>query len=171
MSEIKRLWLNKHTPQGRIDITVFFVNIFLLICHLFLMGVYIVIKHKPMIYINIISLVLYTFYIFKCYRNVERYMGISFLEIWIHLIGGILSFGWRPCYQNWCFAMIVAYFLPAFSPNKSVKRSFIFAFLIIFTYFFMATFYPLVHFKFTTELDLYRIYYNYFIRIVLYIKK
>lgn len=155
MSEIKRLWSNKHTPQGRIDITVFFVNIFLLICHLFLMGVYIVIKHKPMIYINIISLVLYTFYIFRCYRNVERYMGISFLEIWIHLIGGILSFGWRPCYQNWCFAMIVAYFLPAFSPNKSVKRSFIFAFLIIFTYFFMATFYPLVHFKFTTELDLY----------------
>lgn len=155
MSEIKRLWSNKHTPQGRIDITVFFINIFLLLSHTFLMLVYITIGHKLMTWFSIITLFIYIFSIFNCYKNVERYIGIAFLEIWLHLIFGILSFGWRPCYQNWCFGMIVAYFLPAFSSNKATRRPFIYAFVIMFTYFFMATLYPLVDLDFTMGLDIY----------------
>ena len=156
MNEIKRLWANKHDPQGRIDITVFFVNIFLLMCHIFLMAIYAVLGHTFMICINIASLLVYALSIFKCYNNVERYMGIAFLEIWVHEMCGILSFGWTPCYQNWCFGMIVAYFLPAFSPNKaSTKRPFIYAFLVIFSYFFLATLYPLLDLKISTELNIY----------------
>lgn len=155
MNKIKELWLNKHDPQGRIDITVFFVNIFLLLCHVFLLLIYITIGHKFMIWFDIITLSLYIFSIFNCYKNVERYIGIAFLEIWVHLICGILSFGWRPCYQNWCFGMIVAYFLPAFNSSKNSKRPFFYAFVIMFTYFFMATFYPLIDLDMTMELDIY----------------
>lgn len=157
MNEIKELWKRKKEPQGRIDITVFFVNIFLFLCHVFLMLVYVAIGHKFMICVNTFSLLIYLLSVPVCYKNIDRYMGIAFLEIWIHQICGILSFGWTPCYQNWCFGMITAYFLPAFSSERrgARQRPFIYAFLIIFTYFFLATFFPLVHLKITTELNIY----------------
>lgn len=157
MNEIKRLWDKRYEPQGRIDITVFFVNIFLIICHIFLMIIYIIIGHSFMTWVNVVSLFVYLFYLFRCYRNIERYMGLAFLEIWLHQIFGILSFGWTPCYQNWCFGMIAAYFLPAFSHNdgkKVVKRPFFFAFLIIFSYFFLATTFPLMHLSITKDLGI-----------------
>ena len=157
MKSFKELWEKKYEPQGRINITVFFVNIFLIMCHIYLMIVYLIIGHKVMIYANIASLLVYGLYTFHCYKNIERYMGIAFLEIWIHQIFGILTFGWTPCYQNWCFGMIAAYFLPAFSSGndkKLIKRPFIFASLIIFTYFFLATFIPVVDISFHQELDI-----------------
>ena len=81
-------------------------------------------------------------------------MGVAFLEIWVHLILGILSFGWTPCYQNWCFGMIVAYFLPAFDSNKvSIKRPFLYAFVIMVTYFIMVISFQLIDFKIAVELD------------------
>ena len=157
ISELKKLWANKHDPQGRINITIFFLNIFLFICHIFLMIIYIIVNHTFMICVNIVSLLLYFLFIPNCYKNIDRYMGIAFLEIWLHLICGILSFGWTPCYQNWCFGIIVAYFLPAFSSNNKIskRRPFHYAFLVMFTYFFLATFVPVVHLSFTTELDIY----------------
>ena len=157
MNEFRRLWDKKYEPQGRIDLTVFFVNIFLLMCHVFLMVIYMIIGHTFMICVNSVSLLVYLLFIFKCYKNIERYMGIAFLEIWLHQIFGILSFGWTPCYQNWCFGMIAAYFLPAFSQNdgnKTVKRPFYYAFLIIFSYFFLATTFPLMHLSITKELGI-----------------
>ena len=157
MEELKQLWAKKYESQGRIDITIFFINIFLFLCHIYLMIVYIIIGHKFMICANVFSLLLYFFCIPICYKNIDRYMGIAFLEIWIHLICGILSFGWTPCYQNWCFGMVAAYFLPAFSSkNKRVtSRPFYYVFLIIFSYFFLATFLPVANLSITTELDLY----------------
>ena len=155
MSEFKELWKKKYEQQGRINITVFFVNIFLLLCHVFFMVMYIVIGHKFMICVNIISLLVYSLSISRCYKNIDRYMGIAFLEIWLHLICAILSFGWTPCYQNWCFAMIAAYYLPAFSPNKiSKSRPSSYAFAIIFTYFFLSTFCPVVHLPIERELSI-----------------
>lgn len=157
IDELKQLWEKKHEPQGRINITVFFVNIFLLLCHIFFMFIYIIIGNKFMIYANIVSLVVYSVSIPFCYKNIDRYMGISFLEIWLHLICGILCFGWTPCYQNWCFGMLTAYFLPAFNQvhTSSRKKLSHFTFLIIFTYFFLATFFPLIDLKITTPLDIY----------------
>ena len=154
MDRIKELWAKKYEPQGRINITIFFVNIFLCLCHIFLMVVYAIIGHKFMIYVNICSLLLFLLYIPHCYKNIERYMGIAFLEVWLHQIFGILSFGWTPCYQNWCFAMIVAYFLPAFYDKPRSARSFVYTFLIIITYFGLATTFPLLNLKITMQLDL-----------------
>lgn len=156
MNQIVELWKRKSDPQGRINITVFFVNLFLLLCHIFLMVVYVMVGHKIMIIVNTVSLLIYFASMFLCYKNIERYMGVAFLEIWVHLIFAILSFGWRPCFQNWCFGMIVAYFLPSFSSTKMKinKKSFFFTFIIIFTYFFLATFPPLVNIDIFMELDL-----------------
>lgn len=157
MNDIKELWARRYEPQERVNLTVFFVNLFLLFCHIFLMVVYIFIGHSFMTYVNVVSLLVYLLFLTSCYKNIERYMGIAFLEIWLHLICGILSFGWTPCYQNWCFGMIAAYFLPSLNHDDktSIHRPFHYAFLIMFTYFFLATFFPLMHLKITTELDIY----------------
>ena len=138
INKFKHLWGNKNNSQGRIDITVFFVNIFLIICHIFLMVVYIMAKHKFMIYVNLISSLTYIFFIFKCYEKVERYVNIASTEIWIHMLCAIISFGWTPCFQNWSFALIAGYFLPAFSSEndqKSRKKPVIYAIIIIISYF------------------------------------
>ena len=158
IDDFKELWERKYEKQGRIDITIFFVNIFLLLCHTFFTVMYIVIGHTFMICYSLVTLLFYLLSIPRCYKNIERYMGIAFLEIWIHLICGILSFGWTPCFQNWCFGMIVAYFLPAFSTdNKASKqRPLYYAIMIIISYFFLATFLPLVDLKITMELDIYK---------------
>ena len=155
MEFMRELWQHKKEPQGRINITIFFVNIFLLLCHIFLMVIYFILNHKFMINYSLWSSLVYILYIPFCYRNIDRYMGIAFLEIWIHLICGILSFGWTPCYQNWCFGMIVAYFLPAFSKEDNNRRPFYYAFLIIFSYFFLATYFPIINLDITVELDIY----------------
>ncbi len=157
MKEFKKLWMNRNNLQGRINITVFFANIFLLLCHLFLMVVYVCIGHKFMIGVNIVSILIYSYFIKRCYKNIERCMGIVFLEIWIHLICGVISFGWTPCYQNWCFGMIVAYFLPAFSEeNKETKqRPLIYAFIIVFTYLLLAVFYSPLNSNPTIQLNKY----------------
>ena len=157
MDELKELWANKHEPQGRIDITVFFGNIFMLLSHAFLTIMYIIIGNIFMIAYGVLTMPLYIYYIKHCYKNIDKYMGIAFLEIWVQMICGILSFGWTPCYQNWCFAMIVAYFLPAFNKDNKFQRQrpIYYALLIIATYFFLATFFPLVDLRITTELDIY----------------
>jgi diguanylate cyclase (GGDEF)-like protein len=157
MREFKELWSNKYDPQGKINITVFFTNIFLIMCHVFLMVMYCIIGHRFMIGVNVLSLFVYIFYTFQCYKNIERYMGVVFLEMWLHQICAILSFGWTPCFQNWSFGMIAAYFLPAFSNENQgkFKRPFFFAFLIIITYFMLATIPPLMDISITVDLGIY----------------
>jgi len=154
MREFKELWSNKYDPQGKINITVFFTNIFLIMCHVFLMVMYCIIGHRFMIGVNVLSLFVYVFYTFHCYKNIERYMGVVFLEMWLHQICAILSFGWTPCFQNWSFGMIAAYFLPAFSNENegNFKRPFFFAFLIIITYFMLAIIPPLMDISITVDL-------------------
>ena len=63
--ELKELWLRKYEKQGRIDITVFFVNIFMFLCHTFFTILYIVIGHKLMIYYSLITSLIYILYIGK----------------------------------------------------------------------------------------------------------
>ena len=157
IEELKELWTNKYEQQGRIDITIFFVNIFVLLCHTFFMIMYIIIGHKFMIIYSAVTLLYYIYSIPNCYKNIERYMGITFLEIWVQLICGVLSFGWTPCYQNWSFGMIVAYFLPVFNKDNkfSKQRPLYYALMIIFSFFFLATFFPLVNLKMTMELNIY----------------
>lgn len=138
---LRELWLNKHEPQGRIDITIFFVNLFLLLCHTFLMFVYAGIGHKFMLLANIVSIIIYASYTLTCYKKIDDYILISFLEIWTHMIFATISFGWALAFQNWSFALIVAYFLPAFSGNNKKKahiRSIIFSTITILTYFILS---------------------------------
>ena len=137
MDKIKELWINKNDPKGRIDITVFFINIFLLLSHIFLMIIYILVNNKFMMCINVISLILYASSIFWCYKKSLRYAGIVFLEIWFHMICAIMSFGWEPCFQNWSFAIISAYFLPTFGYNEkkaSYKSTIYYTSFVILTF-------------------------------------
>ena len=141
MNTIKELWANKKEAQGRMNITIFFINIFLLLCHIFLMIVYIIADHHFMIGANIVSLFVYSYYFLNCYKNSIRYAGIVFLEIWLHMLFAIASFGWTPCFQNWSFAIIAAYFLPAFGlehKKSSYKSIMAYTSIVIVTYFLIA---------------------------------
>ena len=150
ISEIKRLWRSRHTAQGSIRLTIFFVNLFLILCHIFLMVVYVMVNHKFMIYINFLSLVLYISAMFLCYKKTDSYVMISFIEIWIHMLCAIISFGWTPCFQNWSFALIASYFLPAFNSENQKnnrKRPVIFAIVVIITYFVLSVLINVVDFR------------------------
>lgn len=140
---LQDLWINKHEPEGRVNITVFFVNIFLLLCHLFLMVIYIIIGHKFMLLVNFISIIIYSSYIIRCYKHTDEYILVTFIEIWLHMVLAIICLGWSLSFQNWSFALITSYFLPAFSSNnlkKTHRRSFIFSGIIILTYFLLSIF-------------------------------
>lgn len=138
MNKFKELWLDKHTQHGRIDITLFFVNIFLIMVHIFLMVIYIIVDHKFMMCVNVLSLILYITFIFRCYKKPLRYAGLAFLEIWIHMICAVSSFGLEPCFQNWSFAIVSGYFFPVFglgSEKKSYKTTFFYTGIVVVTYF------------------------------------
>ena len=156
MNTLRNLWINKNDERGRISITLFFVNIFLLLCHIFFMVIYIKLNHKFMITMNTISIVTYLIFIFLCFKKPNIYMKVSFFEIWIHMLCAVISFGWDSCFQNWTFAMIVAYFLPAFSiQNKKQgnKLSFLFACVIVLTYFLVSILNYYIDFKIRINLD------------------
>ncbi|MBR1417020.1 MAG: GGDEF domain-containing protein [Bacilli bacterium] len=150
MNSLSNLWENRFSSKGRVDITVFFINIFLLICNIFLMIVYSFANHTFMIIMNCISITIYTISIFNCYKNIDRYFAILFINVWLHMICAIISFGWTPCFQNWSFALIAAFFLPVFNSentNKSHLKSFILAFGVILTYMIFSVLINVIDFK------------------------
>lgn len=149
IDSVRELWADRKSGQGRINITVFFVNIFLFLAHVLLMIIYCIANHKFMICVNVFSLLVYFIYIPSCWKNINRYMGISFLEIWVHMICAILSFGWGPCYQNWSFAIIAAYFLPSFAPDSQItkKRPIFIAVVVVLTYYVLAICIALLNIK------------------------
>lgn len=156
MNAVKELWAHKKETQGRMNITLFFVNIFLLLCHIYIMIIYIIAGHTFMISMNIISLLVYSLSIFNCYKKPIRYAGIVFLEIWVHMICAIISFGWTPCFQNWSFGIIAAYFLPAFGlehKKSSYKSILFYTSVVILTYFIIAVAIYVIDIPIMTTLD------------------
>ena len=138
MNNLRELWENKRDAKGRIDITIFFINIFLLMTHIFLMIIYMIVRHDFMIVMNLISLIYYSMCFFACYKHKDTYIGFTFLEIWIHMLCGMCSFGWHAAFQNWIFALIVGTFLPSFKSDgykPNYARSFIYTGIVIISYF------------------------------------
>ena len=156
MDVLKELWINKEQPQGRIDITIFFINIFLIISCMFLMIIYILAGNIFMIIVDTICLIYHVIFFFRCFINKELFIGISFLEIFIHMVLGIIAFGWQASFQNWVFALIIATFLPSFKSNvysPSYKRSFIYTALIVISYYIFAILIDVVDFRIHKDID------------------
>ncbi len=155
MDEIKTLWAKRYESRGRLNMIVFSSNMFLIMTHIFFIIIYTIIGHTVMNCISIALLFCYFFFFTRCYKNINRYMHIVFFLILIHLFGGVLSFGWKPCYQNWCFGMLSAYFLPAFSKHRQTlkKRSLSYPFIIVCFYFLLSSIYPLVQLKISMQLN------------------
>lgn len=156
MNEIRNLWKNRETKQGRLNLTLFFINVFLIMTHIFLLTIYIMIGHKLMISMYAVSLVVDMLFITNCYKHSEVFIGLSFFEIWIHMIFGTAIFGWNIGFQNWTFAMITAYFLPAFSPKQDRrphKQSIFYALTLIISYFLLAILINIGDFKTPYQLD------------------
>lgn len=148
MNNLKELWKYKRDPKGRLDITLFFINVFLLLVHFFYMFIYIYVKSKVMIYLNVISLILYSYYFIMGVNNSKRYPGIVMLEIWIHMLFAMLTFGWQASFQNWTFAMLIAVFLPIYNKEGKTnhKMAFIFSTILIVSYFLFAVLIKVIYY-------------------------
>ena len=156
MKWLKDLWEHKTEPKGRLDITVFFINIFLIMTHVFLMVIYVIIDHKFMIYVNIASLLYYILWFASCYKHKDQYMYFTFLEIWIHMLCGMCALGWHAAYQNWVFALVLATFLPSFRENMlkpNYKKSFFFVGILVFSYFLFSVLIHVIDFGLYTEVS------------------
>ena len=141
MKEIRELWKLRKEPQSRINLTLFFINVFLIMSHIYLMIIYILIGHKFMLGLDIINLLISLCFIKNCYKKSDIFIGLSFFEVWIHMIFGTMIFGWNLGFQNWAFAMVTAYFLPAFSQKQERRprrQSIFYACVIILSYFLLA---------------------------------
>ena len=75
MEFIKEILKNKDTNVGRVNATIFFVNLFLIIVHLVLMVCYVMINHEFMIYVNIISILYYIVCFKFCVTNKNTYIS------------------------------------------------------------------------------------------------
>ena len=133
MNELRELWARKKEPQGRLDITLFFVNIFLVLCQIFFLIIYYIVGHKVLIIFSIVSILYFVVCYKLCYKKPLNYVGITLLQVLIHLILGTLNYGWTPCYQNWLFAMLIAFFLPSYNPKleKRTNKSVVFYSIVI----------------------------------------
>ena len=155
MDFIREILKNKTTGVGKIEATIFFVNIFLVLVHIILMICYVHVRHEFMIYANIISLIYYLSCVRFCVKHRNTYISLSFLEIWIHMLLAICSFGWHACFQNWIFGLVAAAFLPAFNTatyRMSYKKSFVFVGALAFTYFLFSVLIYVIPFKIAIEL-------------------
>ncbi len=156
MKDIRQLWQNKRDSQGRIDITIFFLNVFLLMTHIFLMVLYLIVGHKFMVIINIVSLLFYSVWFLSCYKKKEVYIGFTFLEIWLHMLCGMCSFGWHAAYQNWTFALLVGTFLPSFKTEgtkTNYKASLAYATIVIISYLLFSVLIHVIPMTIYTEVD------------------
>ena len=135
------LWLHKKEPKGRINITMFFVNAFLIICHLFFLVIFILLKSNFMSVYNLLSLAMYLLMMHTCYKKPNIYVGIAFLEILLYMLLSIFHFGWDGGFQVWSFAVITACFLPAYStPNIKTTRKMSYSYTFIVTAFYIVLF-------------------------------
>ena len=156
MGFLKNLFKNRYTYAGRINMTVFFINIFLILVHVFLSVFYFVANHKIMFIANLVSLLFYISAIFYCTKCRNAFLRVAFVEIWIHTLLGICSFGWDGYFQNWIFALLAAVFLTAFSPGnfeQSYKQSFFFSFILVLSYLLFALLVNTYDVPFMTELS------------------
>ncbi len=160
MKFINEIIDNIDTSVGKIDATVFFLNIFIIIVHGILMVCYIFLRHNFMIGVNILSLIYYISCIKLCVTQRNFYITMSYLEIWIHILLAICCFGWQVCFQNWIFGLVVGAYLPSFnapSASLSLKRSFIFSFFLLFTYFLFSVLFFISPIKVTVDMPQYMI--------------
>jgi len=141
MDLYKNLFKNRNTYNERLNMTIFVVNIFLILVHVFLSVFYFIAKHNFMFIANLFSICFYISGLFFSIKHREAFLRISFVEIWVHTFLGICSFGWDGYFQNWIFALLVAVFLSAFKPGKSeqsYRQSIILSFIVVLSYFIFA---------------------------------
>lgn len=118
-SYIKNLFRNKNTFQGRINIAIFLTNFVLLILHIILEFFYLSINIEFLSIINALSTFCYLYFLFSATEKIKAFTYVTFIEIWIHMIIAVLSFGLDPGFQNWCYALVCAFYLPSFSNNQN----------------------------------------------------
>ena len=152
----KGLWAHRTETQGRIDITIFFTNLILLISDLFLLVLYILAHNTFMIYVDAISILYHVIIFPVCWKYRSAFVGTASLDVYLHMMFGLISFGWHASFQSWLFAIIVAVFLPAYKKDSykpTYKLAFIAVGFMIVSFFILSVLIYLIDFKIYTEVN------------------
>lgn len=156
MSFYKDLIKNKNSYNGRLNMTIFYVNVFLVLAHVFLAVFYAFANHGVMFIVNLFSLVFYLLSLKFSIKHKEAFLRIAFVEIWLHTLLGICSFGWDGYFQNWIFALLAAVFLSALNKTErgqSYKQSIIFSSILVLSYLLFALLVNTCKISFMIELN------------------
>lgn len=81
-------------------------NTMLLICHVFLLAMFMVMHIYLMVAVNIVSLLIYAMNYVWSRKNLNVYFASAYVEILLHMILAIISVGWDCGFQMYVFAMI-----------------------------------------------------------------
>ncbi|MBR4830444.1 MAG: GGDEF domain-containing protein [Bacilli bacterium] len=109
-----------------------------------------------MIFFNIGSIVFYLLGFLYCIKHRNLFLQFAFVEIWLHTLFAICSFGWGAYFQNWIFALLAAVFLPTFNPEnfkQSYKQTYFLSAVLFISYFGFAYLIHTHTFSFTMELS------------------
>ncbi|WP_026671371.1 GGDEF domain-containing protein [Butyrivibrio sp. AD3002] len=99
------------------------IAISFLITHVFFEGFYIWLSCTPMIYLNIVSMLVYVVSIFIIRSgNTLRSVWFMALEVYFHIILATVFVGIKSGFQLWLFGTFASIFLPYFMPYMSSKQ-------------------------------------------------
>ena len=129
---------NDDILQTKTNKFTFLVLILLLITHIFLMGLYIYVDAKILMLFNSISIAAYFYFLGYGIKKTKNFANFTFIEILLHMILAVISFGWAPGFQNWSYGLACAFFLPSLDPsNQSItsKRPIIIGIIFIVIYY------------------------------------
>ena len=99
------------------------IAVSLFVTHCFFECLYIWIGCKPMVFINVASIISYIFGFYAARKgNTLTTVWIMFIEVYLHVICGCVFMGMGCGYQLWLFGSFSSIFLPFFIPDLSKSQ-------------------------------------------------
>lgn len=99
------------------------INLALLIIHMGLLLAFTLLQAHVMIFINILSIIVYMSTLRFVTTNVARFLKVTYLEILIHMISAAICMGWDCGFQLYCFVLLpLIYYSHSISRKTTKKR-------------------------------------------------
>ena len=99
------------------------VNTMLLCSHIYLIIMFFMFQVRLMVFVNIVSILVYLINYFWIKRNLHVFFGNAYIEILLHMILAYLCVGWNSGFQIYTFALILTVYYCDYLGQKIKKPS------------------------------------------------
>ena len=99
------------------------VNTMLLCSHIYLIIMFFMFQVRLMVFVNIVSILVYLFNYYWIKRNLHVFFGNAYIEILLHMILAYLCVGWNSGFQIYTFALILTVYYCDYLGQKIKKPS------------------------------------------------